>query len=102
MKRGLITWDPSEIPPAVFNERLDGVQRALKERDLPALVIYSDMWRSNQARFFFEFLPVLHSPYAVHFLRYPPDITLRPPPPVKRLVTVRHHLQDHPAGGDLA
>jgi len=57
MKRGLITWDSSEIPPAVFNGRLDGVRRALKERDLPALVIYSDMWRSNQARFFSNFMP---------------------------------------------
>src|SRR5256884_6196466 len=57
MKRGLITWDSSEIPPSVFNGRLDGVRRALKERDLPALVIYSDMWRSNQARFFSNFMP---------------------------------------------
>src|SRR5437870_10522392 len=57
MKRGLITWDSSEIPPAVFNGRRDGVRRALKERVLPALVIYSDMWRSNQARFFSNFMP---------------------------------------------
>src|SRR5213593_1185081 len=57
MKRGLITWDPSEIPAAAFNGRLDGVRRALRERDLAALVIYSDMWRSNQARFFSNFMP---------------------------------------------
>ena len=74
MKRGLITWDPSEIPPAVFNERLDGVQRALKERDLPALVIYSDMWRSNQARFFSNFMPYFNRAMLIISCDTPPTL----------------------------
>src|SRR2546426_2814693 len=43
MKRGLITWDKSEIPQAVFERRVDDMQRVLTERELSALVIYSDM-----------------------------------------------------------
>src|SRR5437773_7046025 len=101
MKRGLITWDSSEIPPAVFNGRLDGVRRALKERDLPALVIYSDMWRSNQARFFFEFHAVLQSRLAAHIPRYSADPTLRSLTACIRLDPVRHHDPRCPAGGEL-
>lgn len=57
MKRGLITWDKSEIPPAVFERRVDGVRRVLAERELAALVVYSELWRSNQARFFCNYMP---------------------------------------------
>lgn len=57
MKRGLITWDKSEIPPAVFEQRVDRVRRVLAERDLAALVVYSELWRSNQARFFCNYMP---------------------------------------------
>ena len=52
MKRGLITWDKSEIPPEVFVRRVDGVRRVLEERSLDALMVYSDLARSDQARFF--------------------------------------------------
>src|SRR5262245_24125772 len=57
MKRGLITWNKSEIPPEVFERRVNRVRRVLAERDLAALVVYSDLWRSNQARFFSNFMP---------------------------------------------
>ncbi len=57
MKRGLITWDKSEIPPAVFEKRVDRVRRVLAERELSALVVYSELWRSNQARFFSNYMP---------------------------------------------
>ena len=57
MKRGLITWDKSEIPPAVFERRVDRVRRVLAERDLSALVVYSELWRSNQTRFFSNYMP---------------------------------------------
>jgi len=57
MKRGLITWDKSQIPPEVFEERLNLVRRVLRARDLPALAVYSDLWRSNQARFFSNYMP---------------------------------------------
>ena len=57
MKRGLITWDKAEIPPEVFKRRVDGVRTVLAERELSALVVYSELWRSNQARFFSNYMP---------------------------------------------
>jgi len=57
MKRGLITWDKAEIPPEVFERRIDRVRRVLAERELEALIVYSELWRSNQARFFSNFMP---------------------------------------------
>jgi hypothetical protein len=57
VKRGLITWDKSELPPAVFEERIARVRRVLAERNLAALVVYSELWRSNQARFFSNYMP---------------------------------------------
>jgi hypothetical protein len=57
MKRGLITWDRSELAPAVFETRLAAARGALTERNLPALLVYSDVARSSQARFFTNFMP---------------------------------------------
>jgi len=57
VKRGLITWNKSEIPSEVFERRVNGVRRVLAERDLSVLVVYSDLWRSNQARFFSNYMP---------------------------------------------
>jgi hypothetical protein len=57
MKRGLIAWDKEQLPPAVFETRLARARAALAERDLPALLVYSDVWRSNQARFLTNFMP---------------------------------------------
>jgi hypothetical protein len=57
VKRGLITWDKSEIPPAVFEERIARVRRVLTERSFAALIVYSELWRSNQARFFSNYMP---------------------------------------------
>jgi len=52
VKRGLIIWDKSEIPPEVFVRRVDDVRRVLEERSLAALMVYSDLARSHPARFF--------------------------------------------------
>jgi hypothetical protein len=57
VKRGLITWDKNELPPEVFQRRTDIARKVLMERGLPALVVYSDLWRSNQARFFANYMP---------------------------------------------
>ncbi len=54
MKRGLIA---REIPLEVFEQRLSRVRKALAARDLPALLVYSDVWRSNQGRFLTNFMP---------------------------------------------
>jgi hypothetical protein len=57
MKRGWITRDQAELPQSVFEARLDLVRKTLAEADLPALVVYTDVWRSNQGRYFSNFMP---------------------------------------------
>jgi len=54
MKRGLIA---RMLPDEVFDARLERVRLALAERDLPALLVYTDVWRSNQGRFVTNFMP---------------------------------------------
>ena len=74
MKRGLITWDKSEIPPAVFERRIDRVRRVLVERELAALVVYSELWRSNQARFFSNYMPYFNRAFLVIPRELPPTL----------------------------
>lgn len=57
MKRGLIAWDKAELPPEVFEARLAGARQRVAERDLPALVVYSDLGKSNYGRFYSNFMP---------------------------------------------
>ena len=57
MKRGLIAWNRSELPPAAFEARLDLVRKTLAERGLPALFVYTDVWKSNEGRYFSNFMP---------------------------------------------
>jgi len=57
VKRGLITWDKSEIPPEVFERRIAGIRRLMAEKTIPAAMIYSELWRSNPARYFSNYMP---------------------------------------------
>ena len=57
MKRGLITWDKAELPPSVFDARLSKARDALAKQDLPALLVYSDVWRSNEGRHLTNYMP---------------------------------------------
>ena len=57
MKRGLIAWDRSELPPSVFETRLAKAPAALAAHDLPALLVYSDVWRSTEGRHLTNFMP---------------------------------------------
>jgi Xaa-Pro aminopeptidase len=57
MKRGLITWDKAELPPSVFDARLAKAREAIAEQDLPALLVYSDVWRSNEGRHLTNYMP---------------------------------------------
>jgi Xaa-Pro aminopeptidase len=57
MKRGLITWDKAELPPSVFEARLHKARAALAMRDLPALLVYSDVWRSTEGRHLTNYMP---------------------------------------------
>ena len=74
MKRGLITWDKSELPPDVFERRVNRVRRILSERDLPALIVYSDLWRSNQARFFSNYMPYFNRALLIIPREAPPTL----------------------------
>jgi len=57
MKRGLIIWNKTELPISVFDARLAKARSALAEHDLPALLIYSDVWRSNEGRHLTNYMP---------------------------------------------
>ena len=65
MKRGLIAWDRARLPASVLEARLNTVRKTLAQRDLPALVVYTDVWRSNQARFLTNFMPYWNRSLAV-------------------------------------
>ena len=57
MKRGLIEWNRAALPESAFESRLARVRDVLTKRGLPALLVYSDVWRSNQGRFLTNFMP---------------------------------------------
>jgi hypothetical protein len=57
MKRGLITWHKDELPAEAFETRLSLAKRVLAERDLSALIVYTDVWKSNWGRYFSNFMP---------------------------------------------
>ena len=57
MKRGWITWDKLELPPDIFRIRIERVRQILGTYDLPALVVYTDIWRSNWGRYLSNFMP---------------------------------------------
>jgi hypothetical protein len=53
----LITWDMSEISPEVFEQRLIGIRRVMAEKEVPVAVVYSELWRSNPARYLSNYMP---------------------------------------------
>jgi len=57
MKRGLIIWNRTELPISVFDARLAKAREALAKQDLPALLVYSDVWRSNEGRHLTNYMP---------------------------------------------
>jgi hypothetical protein len=74
VKRGLITWDKTEIPAAVFDRRIEHVRNVLAERRLEALIVYSDLWRSNQARFLSNYMPYFNRALLIVALDFPPTL----------------------------
>ena len=57
MKRGLIAWDKTDLPPEAFEARLASVRHTMAARGLHALLVYSDVWQSNLGRYFSNFMP---------------------------------------------
>src|SRR5215467_14050098 len=65
LKRGLITWDRNEIAPEAFNQRLHGIRSEMSKSDVPAIVVYSELWRSNQARFLSNYMPYFNRAFLI-------------------------------------
>jgi hypothetical protein len=57
MKRGLISWDQAQLPPAAFDARLERINQQCDRFDVPAIAAYSDVWRSNDVRYISNFMP---------------------------------------------
>jgi hypothetical protein len=57
MKRGLISWDRAELPAAAFEARLSALDQLCVDFDVPALVAYSDVSRSNDVRYISNYMP---------------------------------------------
>src|SRR5207247_10845035 len=92
-------WDSSV---AVCHWRLDCVRRAMKERDFPALLIYSDMCRSNLACFFAYFMPYFNRALLIISRDTPPTLFCGLSPRVygwRRSVTT---IQDVRLAGNFA
>ena len=57
MKRGLITWDKVRVPPSTFALRLGALNQLMESYAVPALVVYTDVWRANDVRYVSNYMP---------------------------------------------
>ena len=99
MKRGWITWDKAELPPEAFETRLASVRQHLAERELPALVVYSDVWKSNHGRYFTNFMPYWNRALVVLPRESPPMLLCALSPrvyPWIRSVTILDEIRPSP------
>jgi hypothetical protein len=65
MKRGLISWDKVHLPPSIFDARLEAIDRQMARFDVPAVAVYTDVWRSNDVRFISNYMPYWNRAFAV-------------------------------------
>jgi hypothetical protein len=65
MKRGLITWDQTRVPPSAFAARLEALDRLMERYAVPALVVYTDVWRANDVRYVSNYMPYWNRAFAV-------------------------------------
>jgi Xaa-Pro aminopeptidase len=65
MKRGLVSWEKSELPPEELATRLASVHAVTRGREVDALVLYSDVWRSNDARYLSNYMPYWNRAFVV-------------------------------------
>lgn len=57
MRRGLISWSKSELPPGVLDARVARAQAAMAQARVDALAIYTDPARSGGASWLTAFVP---------------------------------------------
>jgi hypothetical protein len=99
VKRGWITWDQTELPREAFEARVDGLRQYLAERGLPAALIYADVWRSNRARHFSNFMPYWNRALLVVPCDGPPTLLCSLSPrvyPWIRSVTILEDIRPSP------
>jgi hypothetical protein len=65
MKRGLITWDQARLPASAFATRLGALNQLMDRYEIPALVVYTDVWRANDVRFVSNYMPYWNRAFAV-------------------------------------
>jgi hypothetical protein len=65
MKRGLVCWDPEELPPEELAARLAAVHALAHDKSVDAVVMYSDVWRSNDSRYLSNYLPYWNRAFIV-------------------------------------
>ena len=65
MKRGLIAWDKVRLPPSAFVARLGALNQLMERYAVPALVVYTDVWRSNDVRYVSNYMPYWNRAFAV-------------------------------------
>jgi hypothetical protein len=102
VKRGWITWDQAELPPSAFAVRLDRVNKILSEKDLSGLVVYTDVWRSNHARYLVNFMPYWNRSLLVIPQDCSPILICALSPRVYPWIRSTSILEEIRPGGDLA
>ncbi|MDY6944708.1 MAG: hypothetical protein SXG53_03235 [Pseudomonadota bacterium] len=65
MKRGLVSWEKSELPPEELARRLAVAQAIARTENVDAVVVYSDVWRSNDARYLSNYMPYWNRAFIV-------------------------------------
>lgn len=65
MKRGLVSWEKNELPPEELASRLAAVQAIARRESVDAVVVYSDVWRSNDARYLSNYMPYWNRAFIV-------------------------------------
>ncbi|MGH7854629.1 MAG: aminopeptidase P family N-terminal domain-containing protein, partial [Candidatus Binatia bacterium] len=65
LKRGCSTWDPKQVPQAVFQSRLDAVREEMTRGNLDALVIYGDNYSFADLCYLTNYFPKVRGGIAV-------------------------------------
>ncbi len=65
MKRGLVSWEKDELPPEELATRLASVHAVVRNKGVDAVVLYSDVWRSNDGRYLSNYMPYWNRAFIV-------------------------------------